>query len=172
MNKPLRLMLLLLAVFVLPACSEKKQYEAAVLAEMQSEPDIKDYKLDPAVMAACIVEATSRKMPGVFPFDPDRKKAYSLYVKMLTLQKAKDPMKEMADLRTEFGSPQGLLEARSNYTDSLVDCQTTLITNAEPVDKPTVGAQVATTPAPVAPSAATGQPAAVAPVIPSIAPAK
>lgn len=132
MNFLARLLFVLSFILLLAACSEKKQYEEAVLAEMQSESDIKDYKLDPATMTKCVVESTSRKMPGVFFADPERLKTYLSYTKMLSLKAAKDPQKVMEELRVEFGTPQGLAEARGNYTQSLVDCQTTLITNAEP----------------------------------------
>lgn len=134
MNKAHRIIGLIAATFLLSACSEQQQYKAAVLAEMQTESDIKDYKLDPEKMADCVVNSTSSNMPGLFPVDPARKKAYLSYTKMLTLKQSKEPQKAMDELRTEFGSAQGLLEARNNYTNSLVECQATLITNTEPVD--------------------------------------
>ncbi|MEQ1635196.1 MAG: hypothetical protein ABL903_00800 [Methylococcales bacterium] len=134
MNKTYKLLLLLSASLLLSACSEKEQYAQTVLAQMQNESDVKDYKLDPQLMADCVVKTSSGKMPGLFPFDPDRKKAYLSYIKLLTINTAKDPKQVMAELRTEFGSAQGLLDARSNYTDSLVECQTGFITNTESVE--------------------------------------
>lgn len=134
MNKTHRIIGLIAAIFLITACSEKQQYAEAVLTEMQTEPDIKDYKLDPEKMADCVVNGTSKKMPGLFPADPIRKKSYISYTKMLTIKKSKDPQKTMDELRVEFGSAQGLLAARNNYTDNLVECQTTFISNVEPVD--------------------------------------
>lgn len=131
MKKNKIILLLIVTTLLLSACSEKKQYEEAVLTEMQTEPDIKDYKLDPVIMADCVVETTSRKMPGIFTGDPERLKAYVAYTKLVTLKKAKDPQQVMNELRKDFGSAQGLLDARNNYAESLVECQTGMITNSE-----------------------------------------
>lgn len=166
MNKTRALLLLASATLLLSACTEKKQYEQTVLAQLQNEPDIKDYKLDPALMTDCVVQTTSHKMPGLFSFDPDRIKAYVAYTKMLTLSKAKDPQQVMTELRTDFGSAQGLLEARNNYAESLVECQTGFITDAESDDAEKIVPEAVTS-APVVestPPAVVPAPTAAAPV--------
>lgn len=160
MNKTYKLLLLLAAGLLLSACSEKQQYEQTVLAQLQNEPDIKDYKLDPQLMTDCVVETTSRKMPGIFAGDPTRMQAYLSYIKMLTINAAKDPKKVMEELRTEFGSAQGLLDARNNYAESLVECQTGFITNAQPVDRVDTSQPVVSTPVAVAPVSAPEAPPA------------
>ncbi|MCK5871291.1 MAG: hypothetical protein KAG26_00570 [Methylococcales bacterium] len=128
MKKRLSLFLL---PFFLGACSDQNQYEAAILAEMQQEKDLKDYKIDPQEMTTCVVDLTSKKMPGLFPFDPMRMEAFQNYTAMLTLAQAKDPKKVMLELRTRFGSPKGLQEARINYTENVGNCLASLIMKAE-----------------------------------------
>jgi hypothetical protein len=131
MKKPL---LLLLPLFLV-ACADKENYEQAVLEEMQKEKDIEEYKIDPAHMAKCVIDTTYLKMPGFFAFDPDRLQAYRNYAKMLTLTKSKDPKKTLEELGKEFGSPQELAKAHSNYTESIMDCYTAIMHESEPEEK-------------------------------------
>lgn len=131
MNKNNKLLIIIMSLGLLSACAEKDQYEQAVLEQLKEDQDIKDYKIDPKRMADCVVDSTSRNMPGFFPVDPERKKAYLAYTKMITVTKSKDPQKVMAELRTEFGSAQELSIAHSNYTESMLGCQTGLIAQNE-----------------------------------------
>ena len=126
-----RLSLFLLPFFLLGACSDQNQYEATILAEMQQEKDLKDYNIDPQEMTTCIVDLTSKKMPGLFPFDPARMEAFQNYTAMLTLSQAEDPKKRMIELRTRFGSPKDLQEARINYTENVGNCLASLIMKTE-----------------------------------------
>jgi hypothetical protein len=126
-----KLLLISLLVLLLPACSDKKQFEQAVLDQMQLEKDIKDYKLSAERMAKCVVDTVSNNMPGIFIFDPARMMAYRNYTKMLTLTSSKDPKKTLEELRTAFGSPKELAEAHSNYTESMLDCLSALISETE-----------------------------------------
>ncbi len=126
-----KLLVISLFVLLLPACSDKKQFEQAVLDQMQLEKDIKDYKLSPERMAKCVVDTVSNNMPGIFLFDPNRLMAYRNYTKMLTLTSSKDPKKTLEELRVAFGSPKELAEAHSNYTESTLDCLSALIGETE-----------------------------------------
>ncbi|MCX7098102.1 MAG: hypothetical protein NTV43_09410 [Methylococcales bacterium] len=130
-----KLLLLSLSTLLLPACADKNQFEQAVLEQMQKEQDIKDYKLDPAYMTKCVVEKTAQNMPGVFPLDPKRLMAYRNYTKMLTLEKSADPKKTLDELRTDFGGPKELGDAHNNYTESLVECYSVVISESEEAEK-------------------------------------
>ncbi len=130
-----KLLLISLSVLLLPACADKKEYEQTVLEQMQLEKDIKDYKLSPERMAQCVVNTSSKNMPGVFDLDPKRLMAYRSYTKMLTLSSSKDPKKTLEDLRTDFGSPKELAEAHANYTESQMDCLAGLIGESEDTAK-------------------------------------
>ena len=113
-------LLLALAVMMMTACADKKQYEQAVLEEIkkdQAGEGKKAYQFNTDRMAKCVVETTSKHMPGYFQFDPDRLIAYRNYTKMLTLTESKDPKKTMEELRNDFGSPKALSEAHSNFAE-------------------------------------------------------
>jgi len=134
-------LLLVLCVLLLTACADKNQYEQAILVQMQQEQDVKDYKIPPEDMVKCVVAQTSEKMPGIFAFDPTRLTAYKNYAKMLSLTTPKDPKSTvdqkavMEQLRTDFGSPQALSEAHSNYTESVVECYSVMISKSEDAAK-------------------------------------
>lgn len=133
-----KFVLLSFAVLMLSGCSDKNNYEAAVLADVQREQTLspKDYKVDPEKMASCIVEASSANMHGLFAFDPERLTAYRNYTKMLTLANSSDPKKTMEELRNDFGSPQELTAARSNYIESQMECLASFVENTDiEVDK-------------------------------------
>lgn len=118
----------------LSACADKNQYEEAVLAEMQKEQDIKDYKIDPAHITDCVVDLTTKKMPGLFAFDPDRMMAYRNYTEMLTLTQAKNDQEfknKLNKLVQDFGSPKALADARLNYSESIGNCLTAVIGESE-----------------------------------------
>jgi hypothetical protein len=120
------LLILLMPLFVV-ACADKNQYEEVVLEEMKKEQDVKDYKIDPAHMAKCVIDTTYQRMPGLFAFDPDRLAAYRNYAKMLKMSMAKDPQKTLDELRKDFGSPDELAKAHSVYTESIMDCYTAIL---------------------------------------------
>ena len=130
-----KLLLISLCVLLLPACADKKQYEQAVLEQMQKEADIKDYKITPEYMTKCVVDTSAQNMPGIFAFDPKRLMAYRNYTKMLNLTKSADPKKTLEELRTDFGSAKDLAEAHANYTESLMECYSAVISESEEAAK-------------------------------------
>ena len=124
-------LLILLCALLLTACADKNQYEQAVLAQMQKEKDVADYKIAPEDMVSCVVAQTANKMAGVFPLDPARLTAYRNYARMLSPEAAKDPKAEMDQLRADFGSPEALAEAHTNDTESVVECYSVVISKSE-----------------------------------------
>ena len=125
-------LLLTLAALILPGCAEKNQYEQAVLEQIQQDQDIKDYKLSPEEMTKCVVDLSSSKMPGLFPYDPKRLESYRNYSKMLKMPQAEHPQQVLAELRNDFGSPKALADAHSNYTESVMNCIASLISETAP----------------------------------------
>lgn len=123
--------LVVLSLILLAGCAEKKEYEQAVFEQLKNEKDIKDYNIDPKVMTQCVVESSSGNMPGIIFFDPKRREAYKNYSTMLNLAKASDPKKTLEELRQTFGSAKGLADAHANYTESIVECLSGLVTSAE-----------------------------------------
>ncbi len=130
-----KLLLISLSALLLPACADKNQFEQTVLEQMQLEKDIKDYKLSPERMAKCVIDTVSNNMPGVFALDPKRLTAYRNYTKWLTLSSSKDPKKTIEELNADFGSAKEFAEARTNYTESQMDCLSALIGESEEAAK-------------------------------------
>jgi hypothetical protein len=133
-----KILFLTLTALLLNGCSDKNNYEAAVLAELQREKnsqDPKDYNVPIEKMTECIVETSSGNMPGLFPLDPARLTAYRNYAKMLMLTESADPKKTMEELRNDFGSPKELAAARSNYIESEMDCLASFLANTEDGEK-------------------------------------
>lgn len=126
-----KLLLISLSALLLPACADKNQYEQAVLEEIIKEQDTKDYKITPEYMAKCVVDTSSQNMPGIFALDPARMTAYRNYTKMLTMSKAADPKKVLEELRNDFGSAKALSEAHNNYTESVMECYSAMISESE-----------------------------------------
>lgn len=116
---------------MLAGCSEKEDYKAAVLEQMKTDKDIKDYGISPETMTNCVIDSTSNNMPGLFILDPARRLAYKNYTKMLSLNKSPDPKKTLSELRSDFGDPKKLADAHSNYTESVVECMSSQVTSTE-----------------------------------------
>ena len=115
-----------LATLLLTACSEQEEYTQAVLEALSNDPDIKSYHLDPITVTDCIVDLSSKKMPGFSPFEPIRKASYVSYTKMIALKKSEKPQDVLNELQESFGSPQKLSEAHRNYSQSYLECISTI----------------------------------------------
>ncbi len=134
-----KIVLISIATLFFTGCSDKNNYNAAVLAELsrdQKVEDAKEYNVPQDKMADCIVEASAKNMDGIFAFDPARLTAYRNYTKMLTLTQSEDPKKTLDELREAFGSAKNLMEARNNYTESELECLTLFVANTNTEDKP------------------------------------
>ncbi|OQW67448.1 MAG: hypothetical protein BVN35_20480 [Proteobacteria bacterium ST_bin11] len=123
--------MLVIVCLLVVGCAEKDEYQSVVLASMKQDKDIKDYGIEPEMMTKCVVDTSSKDMPGLFFFDPDRRQAYKNYAKMLDLNKSTDPQKTLSELRESFGTAKELAEAHSNYVESVVECMTGLVTSGE-----------------------------------------
>lgn len=126
-----KLLLICASTLFLTACADKQQYEEAVLTQMQTEQDIKDYKIDPELMVKCVVDLSSKNMPGAFAYDPARLTAYQNYTSMLSMSTATDKQKKLEELRSLFGTPRELAKAHANYTESVMNCIASIIMKSE-----------------------------------------
>ncbi len=114
--------LIISLLITLSACSEKDEYQQTVLELIRNDQDIKSYHLDPETITQCIVDLSSKNMPGFVPFEPIRKTAYKGYTKMIALKKSENPKTVLKELRESFGSAKGLADAHRNYSDSYLEC--------------------------------------------------
>lgn len=130
-----KLLLICLSALLMTGCTEKKEYEQAVLTQMQTEQDLKDYKIEPEHMTECVVDLSSKSMPGVFPYDPVKLTAYKNYSQMLSMSTTADKEKKLDELRSLFGSPKELAQAHANYTESVMNCLSSIIMESEDAAK-------------------------------------
>lgn len=128
-----KLLLILLSGLFLTGCSydEKNQFEAAVLEQMKTDPDLKDYNIDPERMTECVVDVASKKMPGWFPLDPQKGPYYIGYSKLISVSKSDDPKKIIEETTEIFGSPKEVMQAKMNYSQSVMDCLTSMVLETE-----------------------------------------
>jgi len=131
-----KLLIICTTALFLTACADKQDYEAAVLSELQSDKDLKDYNIDPEIMTDCLVDLSSKEMPGLFSFDIVRLESYRKYTKMLSMRTVEDKKKTFEELKTTFGSLKELAEAKKNYTVSRMDCIAAIIKKTEPKIEP------------------------------------
>jgi len=126
-----KIILICASTLFLTACADKQNYEEAVLTQMQTEQDLKDYNIDPEKMVECVVDLSSKKMPGLFPYDPVKLTAYQNYATMLSMSTAEDKQSKLEELRSLFGSPRELAMAHANYTESVMNCLAAIIMESE-----------------------------------------
>ena len=125
-----KILIISLSILTLSACSEQTEYEKTVLEQISNDSDVKSYHLDPETVADCIVDLSSKKMPGFLPFEPRRLAAYKGYTKMIAIKTSEKPEEVLKELRESFGSAQGLADAHRNYSKSYLECIST-VTNRE-----------------------------------------
>lgn len=116
--------LLVLLVLLLGGCDAQKQalgLREAVLAKLKDDPDLKDYKLDPATVADCVVKAISDDAPGI-PGDPRRETYFAAYTHMLSVNNPAEAEKTLETYKEFFGSQQGVREAALKVTDHIMTC--------------------------------------------------
>jgi len=126
-----KLILICTLTLFLTACADKQKYEEAILTQMLTEQDLKDYNIDPEKMVNCVVDLSSKKMPGIFAYDPDRLTAYQNYASMLSMSTTEDKQGKLEELRSLFGSPRELAQAHANYTESVMNCLAAIIMESE-----------------------------------------
>lgn len=115
---------LVLLVMLLGACEARQQamgLREAVLAKLQDDPDLKDYKLDAATVADCVVKAISDDAPGI-PGDPRRDTYFKAYTHLLTVKTPTEAEQALDQYKDFFGSQQGAREAALKVTDLIMSC--------------------------------------------------
>lgn len=126
-----KILLICASTLLLTACADKQEYTDAVLAQMKTEKDLKDYNIDPEHMTTCVVDLSSKGMPGSFPLDPAKLTSYQNYTKMLSMDTVEDKQGMLEELRSVFGSPTELAAAHNNYTKSVMDCIAAILMEPE-----------------------------------------
>jgi hypothetical protein len=117
--------LVLLTIFLsLIGCDSQKEQlglREAVLARLQEDPDLKDYKLDPASVTDCVVASIADGAPGM-PGDPRRDAYFTAYARILSVKTPTEADQVVEQYKDLFGSQKGAREAALRVTDYIMTC--------------------------------------------------
>lgn len=150
MNK---LLIVIFATLAVAGCAKKEKtgLRDVLIERFKDDQDLKDYKLDPAVVADCVVDEISSSLPG-FAGDPRRAQFFEAYARFLNVKSSADAEKSVADFQQLFGSVQRAREAATSITDHVMTCMGKAIDGAASDGH----REATTTPAPTAIPAETG----------------
>lgn len=119
-----KIMTVIFAALLLSACGESKEQlglKEALTAKLQDDSDLKDYKLNPADVADCVVKAIAENAPGI-PGDPRRERYFAAYAKFVAVKSPADAEKAMEDYQDLFGGVKQAREAAVSVTDHIMGC--------------------------------------------------
>lgn len=118
-----KLLIAFFAVFLLAGCSSKQQtgLKEALIERFKDDQDLKDYNLDPANVAECVVKEITSGVPG-FPGDPRREKFFEAYTRFVNVRSPNDAEKAITDYQELFGDAKKAREAANTITDHVMTC--------------------------------------------------
>lgn len=118
-----KLLILTLAALTLTACARKEQtgLRDVLVERFKDDQDLKDYNLDPGVIADCVVDEISSSLPG-FAGDPRRPQFFEAYARFLNVKSSADAERSVADFEKLFGSKQKARQAATSITDHIMTC--------------------------------------------------
>lgn len=118
-----KLFLAILLVSLLPACStpEQNDLKSALLEKLKDDSDLKDYKIDPAEIADCVVGEISSDIPA-FAGDPRRERFFQAYIRFVNVHSPDEAEKALAEFEELFGSRQAAREAAGNIINHNMTC--------------------------------------------------
>lgn len=117
-------MTVIFAACLLSACGggkEQLDLKAALIAKLQEDSDLKDYKLNPADVADCVVQAIADTLPG-FTGDPRRKTYFEAYATFVSAKTSADADKAIETYKDLFGSVKQARAAALSVTDHIMGC--------------------------------------------------
>lgn len=116
---------IIFAALLLSACSPSKEQvglKEVLVAKLQDDTDLKDYKLDPSDVADCVVKAISENAPGI-PGDPRRTRYFEAFTKFIDVKAPGDAQKATEDYKDLFGgSVSQAREAAMSVTEYIMSC--------------------------------------------------
>nr|BAL54090.1 hypothetical conserved protein [uncultured Gammaproteobacteria bacterium] len=122
---------------LLTACADSKErsvFEERLAARLATDPDLKDYNLDPKEVAECVTAEIAKTLPGLRG-SPARKpywEAYAAFESARTTEEALTTIKRYKDV---FGSEQKASAAALGITEHIMNCMGNLIETAHPAPK-------------------------------------
>lgn len=126
-----KLIVLVLVTLSLVACGKKEKtgLRDVLIERFSQDQDLKDYNLDPAGVADCVVDEISTSLPG-FAGDPRREEFFKAYERFFAVKSAQDADNSIKEFEMLFGSRQKAREAALGITDHIMTCMGKAIENA------------------------------------------
>jgi hypothetical protein len=103
------------------ARKEKTGLREVLIERFKDDSDLKDYKLDPANIADCVVDEISSSLPG-FAGDPRRAEFFKAYERFLSVRSEADAEKSVAEFEKLFGTAQKARQAATSIPDHIMTC--------------------------------------------------
>ena len=126
-----KLIVLFVAALAVSACAKKEKtgLKDVLIQRFSEDQDLKDYKLDPADVADCVIDEIASTLPG-FAGDPRREEYFKAYEKFFNVKSATDAESSINEFERLFGSRQKAREAALGITDHIMTCMGKAIENA------------------------------------------
>lgn len=125
-----KMMLVFLAALFLSACGDSKEQvglKEALIAKLNEDPDMKDYKLTPPEVAECVIHHISENAPG-FPGDPRRDRFFQAYTQFIVAKSPSEAEKSMQEYKDLFGDDiKQTRQAALEVTDHIMGCMGAVI---------------------------------------------
>ncbi|MDD1649814.1 MAG: hypothetical protein LUO80_05400 [Methylococcaceae bacterium] len=118
-----KLLILALTALALVGCAKKEKtgLREVLIERFKDDQDLKDYKLDPGVVADCVVDEIAGSLPG-FAGDPRRAQFFEAYARFLNVKSSADAENSIAEFEQLFGSKQQARQAATSITDHVMTC--------------------------------------------------
>lgn len=127
MKKALSILMVAAALFLTGCDRGKSGLEQALAENFRDDQDMKDYKIDPDEMAACVADEISSAIPGL-PGAPQRKAYFEAYTKMIKVTaNNQDPQQVLEENKEVFGSVRKARKAAFSVTAHILDCMGKLV---------------------------------------------
>lgn len=131
------ILILILTAVLLTSCAnkERNQFQEKLAAHLATDPDLKDYNLDPNEVAECVTSQIAKTLPG-FRGTPARKPYWEAYLAFESARTSDEALATIKKYKDVFGSEQKASAAAMGITQYIMACMGKLIESAHPVTKP------------------------------------
>lgn len=118
-----KMLILVFTALALLGCAKKEKtgLREVLIERFKDDQDLKDYQLDPGVVADCVVDEIASSLPG-FAGDPRRAQFFEAYARFLNVKSSADAEHSIAEFEQLFGSKQRARQAATSITDHVMTC--------------------------------------------------
>ena len=131
MKKVLLCFIIALAITACQKSKEQMGLKEALVAKLQNDSDLKDYKIEPAEMAECVYQQIADNAPGM-PGDPKRPRYFEAYTKFVAVGSPGDADRAIKEYQDVFGDVKAATNAAMSVTDSIMSCMGSAIDARRP----------------------------------------